>query len=396
MGRHEHKHRSRRDEDDEKHREHRRKRDRYSSNSSEEERKRKKKKRSRRYEDDYDDSSVERKSSKRRERKSDERKRERKERRRHDERKVDKKSKKKSRDDYHGSSKKINKSLYPMGEPLGHAPDSLLDPIKDYFTFHEHFWAYLYRNEGVAFNDLTSEQAREAFERFAKAYNKGKLEAEYYDAKLPEPVLEECKTTKHSWSFNKSLTDRERKGLQSLQHGIRKQTEYNDSNNKTTSLATTDESFQPLSGPSKTQMPPPPSRDTRKTPEERLEERRANKRLREHVKSVREELQGGPKDFRERQIEKKREQSDKIHGASREKHDAMELSDNALYGGDSSHLQAALERERSQKARTREERAGRIAELQNKEKDRQENMLKMLGLQNLKPGQKITIAPRKD
>ena len=143
-------------------------------------------------------------------------------------------------------------------------------------------------------------------------------------------------------------------------------------------------------------MPPPPSRDTRKTPEERLEERRANKRLREHVKSVREELQGGPKDFRERQIEKKREQSDKIHGASREKHDAMELSDNALYGGDNSHFQAALERERLQKARTREERAGRITELQNKEKDRQENMLKMLGLQNLKPGQKITIAPRKD
>jgi hypothetical protein len=37
-----------------------------------------------------------------------------------------------------------------------------------------------------------------------------------------------------------------------------------------------------------------------------------------------------------------------------------------------------------------------MEELQKKEHERQENMLKMLGLTGVKPGQKITIAPRKD
>ena len=38
----------------------------------------------------------------------------------------------------------------------------------------------------------------------------------------------------------------------------------------------------------------------------------------------------------------------------------------------------------------------RTAELLKKEEEKQQNMLKMLGLSGLKAGQKITIAPRKE
>ena len=100
----------------------------------------------------------------------------------------------------------------------------------------------------------------------------------------------------------------------------------------------------------------------------------------------------------ERQLAKKREHSDRIHRASRDKQDAgMEMTDAAMYGGnDTNRFQAAVAKERARKEKRTHNRASRIQELQDKEKDRQENMLKMLGLQNLKAGQKITIAPRND
>jgi hypothetical protein len=104
-------------------------------------------------------------------------------------------------------------------------------------------------------------------------------------------------------------------------------------------------------------------------------------------------------DQKEHQLAKKREQSNRIHGASREKNDTgMELSDSALYGNDNtSQFQGALARERARKDRRTQVRADRIQELQDKERDRQENMLKTLGLKNLKAsGKKITIAPRND
>ena len=53
-----------------------------------------------------------------------------------------------------------------------------------------------------------------------------------------------------------------------------------------------------------------------KTPKDRSEERHANKCLRQHIRNVEEELAGRPKDFREKQIEKCKEQADCIYAAS--------------------------------------------------------------------------------
>jgi len=67
-----------------------------------------------------------------------------------------------------------------------------------------------------------------------------------------------------------------------------------------------------------------------------------------------------------------------------------------LYGDDErASFQSAVARERRNKEKREERRKNRIEELQAKEDERQQNMLKMLGLGNLK-GQKIKIAPRED
>lgn len=128
--------------------------------------------------------------------------------------------------------------LVNMGMPRGQPPEEPVDPEDDYFTFHQHFWVYLFREEGRAFNDLTSEETHTAFARFAEAYNNGNLEVDYYKLPLPAAALEEAKTTKHKWSFVTAAADDnnnnnetaflpewEERRMQSVQAAVRKQTE---------------------------------------------------------------------------------------------------------------------------------------------------------------------------
>ena len=302
--------------------------------------------------------------------------------------------------------KKNDKStLFPMGEPLGHPPDLKINAEKDYFSYHQEFWVYLFREEGTYFNDIETKESHAAFARFAKQYNAGKLEEPYYKRKFPNEVIEESKTTKHSWGFK--TTDTERKGLGDLQKGVRRQTEYSsqdkkvdstniniNTNTNTNSSGSGD--FKNQMGISQTKTAPSVSARRRQTPEERLEERRANQRLKEKVRLTHEELTGGSKDFKERRLEKKREKSTRIHGAHRDNEGGaagMELSDAALFGGDD---KSTLARNRQNKDRRDDRRKNRIEELELKEKERQNNMLKMLGLENLQGRKKLEIAPRKD
>ena len=141
--------------------------------------------------------------------------------------------------------------------------------------------------------------------------------------------------------------------------------------------------------------PAPPEDHHRRTPEERQRERVENRRLREHVRTVNEELTGGRKEGRERQMEKRKQVSEKIHGAARERDAAgVELDDDALFGGSD---RSQLERSKRRTAGREEKKQARVAELQNKEKEKQAAMLEMLGLSGkIKAGEKIQIAPRKD
>jgi hypothetical protein len=313
------------------------------------------------------------------------------ERRRH---KKSKKSKHHSaaRDEKNTKSVRIDKSkLYSLGDIAGKPPPRLLDPESDYFAYHQHLWVYLYREEGIAFGDLSSEQSRQAFQRFCQNYNEGKLEVSYYQAVLPLKAVEECKTTSHKWSFQTSAT--EVKSLHMIEEGVRKQTEY-----EATGIN------QPITnavGPGTSRVVRPmilqedPGDEA--AARDRLRERLANKRLREHVRTAEEEVIGGRKDGRERQIEKKKEMAAAIHGSAWDREEAgAELPDIDLYGDGNSDFAAALARERKHREQRASHKESRLADLQQKERERQESMLKSLGLTGIKPGQKITIPPRKD
>jgi hypothetical protein len=306
--------------------------------------------------------------------------------------------------------------MVSMGEPLGRSPDSKVNAQEDYFSYHNEFWIYLFREEGTCFNDIDTEESRAAFARFANQYNAGMLEEPYYTRTFPNEVIEESKTTKHSWGFK--TTHKEREGLGDLQKGVRRQTEYSSSKDpaKTASnhqidvrkVKSTTHSSQVICQPveslgssvarrSNNTNPAP-----RPTPEERRNEKRAdNRRWKDRVKLTQDELTGGPKDGKERQMEKKREHAGRIHGAHRDREveaAGMELSDAALFGGgddSGSGRGSVLGRHRQKKERKDERQKTRIQELQQKEDERKNNMLKMLGLENLQGKKKLVIAPRK-
>ena len=111
--------------------------------------------------------------------------------------------------------------------PISHQPPSTkLDPMDDYFSYHNHLRLYLYRKEGLYFEDLTSTETHEAFEKFCSEYNKGELEQGFYakDGQLSEQALEQCKRTKHAWNFKTSAA--EEKNLDLIRSGVKKQTAY--------------------------------------------------------------------------------------------------------------------------------------------------------------------------
>ena len=416
-----HKH-SGRHKDDESSSRHHRKHPRHASDQEEEGKQQRDRKKSRRGEDKDDDSSssisvrhgdrrkhghrhgrqreekIDRKKS---DRKSEDRKKKKKMRkhsRRDDSSDDDEKDRKKSRKRATTATRVDKSTLFPMGDPVGSAPATLIDPETDYFTYHQEFWVYLFREEGVRFNDLQSDEARAAFARFAIMYNAGKLEAPYYDNPplFPPQVLEESKTTRHEWGFQTSAT--ERKGLEQLQEGVRRLTQYREDGDGRGDRATQPTRTNTNDMARKLDQGPSDGRH-KKTPEELLEEHRSNRRLRESVRTAQEEVTGGAKDFRDRQVEKKREQADRMHGAARDKEEGgagVELSDAAVYGDGDRSFQQALAQERQSKAKREERRNTRLEELKNKEQERQSNMLKLLGLDGMKPGQKIQIAPRKD
>lgn len=324
--------------------------------------------------------------------------------------KKDKKKKDRKSDEKSGSKPKAivkpdKSKLMALGPPPGKPPSKLLDTEDDYFSFHQSLWVWLYREEGRAFNDLTSDETREAFGRFVKRYNAGMLEAAYYGEKgLPPKAVEECKTTRHKWSFQTSET--ERRGLQMLQDGVRKLTEYTAEADNNPNAATC-KTVPPAFSKAPAVAPRPEAEETDEgrrrawTAEERTANRVANRRMREHVRTAEEEFGGGRADYgRERQLEKKKEVAAKIHGAAKDREDmGVTISDDALYGDGrhGSSFQAALARERQRKQKKEESKQARIQELQQKEDNKKQAMLDMLGLGGMAAsGQKIKIAPRKD
>ena len=278
-------------------------------------------------------------------------------------------SKKKAKKSRHEKKTNRREDLIKLKDPLGKPPVHLIDPENDYFTKHQEFVVYLYREEGLTFNDLSSDDSRRYFRRFAKKYNRGDLEEDFYDGGgLPADVVGQVKTTKHNWDFSRD------KLLSYEVDSSSRIAPKNESNPKGKGVDT----------------------DTDEKDRRVRESKSANKRLREHVRVAEEEFAGGRKEGHERRIEKKKELSRKIRDAAHDREAAPEITDDHIYGDDSSGFRAAVAREKKRKEARREAVNNRVRDLQQKEEEKQKAVFDMLGLGNLQPGQKIEIAPRKD
>ena len=295
----------------------------------------------------------------------------------------------------------VDKSkLHSLGEPLGHPPDVVLDPERDYFAQNQRFRIYLYRECGLTFDELSSPDARNKFQDFVRQFNRGDLEAGYYASQVPMEALEECPSTRHQWGLK--ITHQDSQNLQILQEGVRKQTEYQVAElhgSAATGMNKQGTSQGNVVRPANTQRPDQNTGETLMTDglHHDRNSRVINRRLREHVQTTMDELAGGKKEGRERQIEKRQERAAKTHGASKYQQDMVELDDAALYGGntnDDFHRLAAASRNRAAAQEAKKEE--RLLELQRKEEEKQHAMLQMLGLSHRIGQSKIEIQPRND
>lgn len=276
----------------------------------------------------------------------------------------------------------VNKGdLFPLGEKLGHPPDTLIDPENDYFEQNQRLRLYLYRECGMTFDDLSTDVARKMFHEFAQRYNVGDLELGYYSGMLPAEAVDQCPSTRHQWSLKMSSQDAQ--NLQLVQMGIRKQTEYQA--HSSAELPNPDSNLKPEI-----------QRNEEATRLEPSNDRDRNRRRREEARITLEEFTGGRAEGRERLIEKRQERASQIHGATKYAPE-VELDDAALYGGGSSDdFRRALAASRKRAAAQETQKEARVRELQQKEEEKKSAMLQKLGLSHMIGQSKIKIPPRND
>lgn len=335
----------------------------------------------------------------------------------HEEKEKHKSSKKKSskQKSFKAKATKIDTTkLVPIGSIIDNPPSTLLDPETNYFSHNSHLRLYLYRTHKIYFEDLSSSESHEAFMEFTKAYNVGKLEEAYYNANgLPQEAVDQCSRTQHKWKFKTSRV--EKQSLEFVRAGVKKQTEYDVKQGGGPTAAAPGKSNVCVKIAPRNYNPTEDnSQQHRKTPAEMAAQRQSDKLHRDRIKLANEEMYGAAKGDAgtwERKIEKRREASNKVHGAARDReseaYGGAELDDDAIYGSagvggrrggrGGQSFEQAVANQRQFRERKETAKATRAAELLQKEEEKQKKMFDMLGLSGMmKPGQKIEIAPRKD
>ncbi|KAL3764316.1 hypothetical protein ACHAWU_004128 [Discostella pseudostelligera] len=309
----------------------------------------------------------------------------------------------------------FQQQLFPLGNILRKPPsdDKKLDAESDYFSHNVHLRLYLFRRYRIYFEDLTSSESHCAFTEFTKLYNSGMLEEAYYTT-LPQEAIDQCSRTKHKWKFRTNQL--EEQSLELVRAGVKKQTEY--SSATTPSAATT----VGISATMREVAPTSQGNTTTNNREQHVDHaqtsasrRHTDRAHMERIKLANEEIHGvqsGKADTGwERMREKKMERSEKLHGAHRDREsEGWELNDDDIYGtsaggggkrrgggGGDVSFEEALAKERQYRERKEAETIARREGLLEKEAERQKKMFEALGLSGLmKPGEKITIAPRND
>ncbi|KAH7334637.1 hypothetical protein B0J17DRAFT_617691 [Rhizoctonia solani] len=227
----------------------------------------------------------------------------------------------------------------------------------DYFQKNSEFRLWLREERGKYFDELSGERARHYFRKFVKAWNRGKLSKELYNADAAtESARPASSQTSYRWSFAGNGLKVNAADLRAAREAV--------------SQATYDLDTPPMSStaPKRTQGPSlPPGRtlgpslpsasDLTLQQEEaveaaRGERRAANKRARERLDD--EDGGIGPKAVgREGLMEKKRARREEDNAMRNRKEDGgLEMSEDVLMGaGSSDSFKAAIARRDAARAR---------------------------------------------
>ncbi|KAJ3004752.1 hypothetical protein HKX48_001065 [Thoreauomyces humboldtii] len=186
----------------------------------------------------------------------------------------------------------------------------------DYFAKATEFQTWLRIDKKRYFNDLSGDDARSYFDKFAKRWNRGKLERRYYDG-IATSDVPASERTRHQWKF-KNLDEGEMTAAQDSVHAMTQSSIH---------LARPMTREEIKRGP---QLRNPLDQDAEldRREKDRLARRLDNKKARAHHEMVLEELV--PKATgREAQLEKKRAGNQNRH--DRQDHD-FEMPDADLMG----------------------------------------------------------------
>ncbi|KAI8917811.1 hypothetical protein DFJ77DRAFT_457918 [Powellomyces hirtus] len=131
------------------------------------------------------------------------------------------KSKKSRRDDKHSGPEDNDHEDYSQYSKARYGKPVLTED--DYFAKSTEFQTWLRIDKKKYFNDLSGRSAREYFVKFAKRWNKGKLEKRYYDGIVSSDVPA-AERTRHQWKF-KNIDESEMLTAQDSVHALTQSSE---------------------------------------------------------------------------------------------------------------------------------------------------------------------------
>lgn len=247
------------------------------------------------------------------------------------------------------SRRRKDSSESPRSKKRGHASSNNIEqihPQDDFYSKSAEFRLWLKEEKNKYIDQIASDKARTYFAKFARHWNRGKLDQKYYEL----PIHLRASTTassSHTWSFQERST-LEREKAQNARH----EAIAGPLNPAPMSLA----SQKPLIGPARPPQTSLPSTSTSNV-EHRIEEdartssagfqkRTEAKRKRNEE---REEERSNRATGKDRLLEKRREKREGNINYQREQEDrtAVDLDDRTMFGTDSSFQAAVRERDRA-------------------------------------------------
>jgi len=286
-----------------------------------------------------------------------------------------KKDKKKAKNDDKEVDKGVKKLLEVAKKMREKHPDWQPISKKDYFAKSTEFRVWL-QGRGKYLDDLSSSKSHKLFDKFVDKWNSGSLPSNLYKG-INRTEVDASALTRHKWNFVKNLKEEDKFALARLRDDV--DTDNMRASFKANPLTRScDLRRHTVSAKAPRRMGAAP--ESAYDREMRIKaEKKAKREFRKHHEMVMEELV--PKATgREALIEKRKAKGAYARAGANRDDSVAAVPDAMLMGGGSSDFAAAVARRNKWRQRKNEARSARVAEAQQREKDKMKNLLAGLGM----------------